>query len=69
MTLGLGVAMQQEQQFPSLRSGEAYPSTSPLLKPTAKYRAAFPYVAIGFAFKFGGTSERANVADSATALP
>lgn len=63
-TLAVGVAMQQESQFPNLQFGESYPSTSPLLKPTLKYGLTAPYVSISLGFSFGGVSEKTNVADS-----
>jgi hypothetical protein len=65
-TLAVGVAMQQEQQFPNLQFGEEYPSTSPLLKPTLKYGITFPYISISLGFSFGGVSEKSNVADRVT---
>lgn len=63
-TLGIGVAMQQEDQFPLLQFGGEYPSTSPLLKPTSKYGLTFPYISLSLGFSFGGVSEKTNVADS-----
>lgn len=63
-TLGVGVAMQQELQFPGLRFGDTYPSTSPLLKATPKYGLTFPYISISLGFSFGGVSEKTNVADA-----
>jgi hypothetical protein len=63
-TLGVGVAMQQEQQFPGALFLEDYESTSPVLKPTNKYGFTFPYVSLSLGFSFGGVSEKTNVADS-----
>jgi hypothetical protein len=62
-TLGVGVALQQELQFPNLQFGETYPSTSPLLKATPKYGLTFPYISLSLGFSFGGVAERTNVAD------
>jgi hypothetical protein len=62
-TLGIGVAMQQEQQFPGLHFGDELPSTDSRLKPVAKYGITFPYVSLSLGFSFGGVSEKTNVAD------
>jgi hypothetical protein len=63
-TLGVGVAMQQEKQFPGLEFNHEYLSTSPLLQPTSKYGVTFPYISLSLGFSFGGVSEKTNVADS-----
>lgn len=63
-TLGLGVAMQQEQQFPGLHFGDTLPSTDPRLKAASKYGVTFPYLSLSLGFSFGGVSEKTNVADS-----
>jgi hypothetical protein len=63
-TLGVGVAMQQEQQFPGLEFGQQYPSTDPRLKAASKYGVTFPYLSLSLGFSFGGVSEKTNVADS-----
>jgi len=63
-TLGIGVAMQQEQQFPGLHFGDELPSTDARLKPVSKYGITFPYLSISLGFSFGGVSEKTNVADS-----
>jgi hypothetical protein len=63
-TIGVGVAMQQEDHFPNIEYLGEYPSTSPRLKPVAKYGLTFPYVSFSLGFSFGGVSEKTNVADS-----
>jgi len=60
-TLGIGVAMQQENRFNLVDPGETLPSDSPRLQASKKY-GFNPYLSISLGFSFGGVSEGTNVA-------
>ncbi len=60
-TLGVGVAMQQENRFNLVEPGNTLSSDSPRLQPANKY-GFNPYLSISLGFSFGGVSEGTNVA-------
>jgi hypothetical protein len=65
-TIAVGVAMQQEDQFPLLQKGDELPADSARLQPTKKYGVTFPYISITLGFSFGGVSEKTDVRSSVT---
>jgi hypothetical protein len=65
-TIAVGLAMQQEAQFPFVEKGQEYLSDSSRLQPKQKYRFTFPYLSISLGFSFGGVSEKTDIKSAVT---
>ncbi|MGZ5441496.1 MAG: hypothetical protein ACXW5U_07410 [Thermoanaerobaculia bacterium] len=59
-TVGVGLAMQQEDRFPNVKAGEKFPADASRLVASRKY-GFNPYLSIALGFSFGGVSEKTDV--------
>jgi hypothetical protein len=64
-TVGIGLALQQEDRYPFVANNDVRANNDPVLTASRRYGIK-PYVSLAFGFSFGGVSERTDVAASVT---